>query len=145
VALKPMRATEAMTAEYHTTGLSARFMPLGFLRERLKASGVLSAAELPRQTPGRRVQVAGLVIVRQHPGTAKGFVFLTLEDETGFINLIVKPPVYTRFRPVINRAALVLAAGIVQRERTIVNLLVESIRELKPKDSKLAFESRDFR
>ena len=89
--LAEMNVSERLIADYSGTGLTVGPHPLTFRRHELSMRGVLPASELPRARAGRRVRTAGMVITRQRPGTAKGFVFLTLEDETGIANIIVRP------------------------------------------------------
>ena len=87
-----------MLADYRTAGLSLRGHPLSFFREMLTRLRVLRARELASVRSGRQVRVAGLVLVRQRPGTASGITFVTLEDETGVANLIIRPAVWQRYR-----------------------------------------------
>ena len=126
-----MSVAEEMAADYGASGISTAHQPMELMRARLDGLGVLTAAALPQVPGGVRVRVAGLVIVRQHPPTAKGFTFLTLEDETGFINLILKPRLYEALRPVVHTAALVLATGRVQKEKGVVNVQCETLRPLR--------------
>ena len=86
-----MSAAERLVADYAGTGLTLGPHPMSFRRHDLAMRGVLRAIDLPQVGHGRRVRTAGMVITRQRPGTAKGFVFLTLEDETGIANIIVRP------------------------------------------------------
>jgi len=145
VHLREMAVAEELVADYATSGLSAGRQPLELLRARLDVRGVLSAAALAGVAAGLRVRVAGLVIVRQHPQTAKGFTFLTLEDETGFTNLILRPSLYERLRTVIHTASLVLATGRVQSEKGVVNVQCETLRALRADEvDDLRFESHDF-
>jgi error-prone DNA polymerase len=105
---------EAISWDYELLGLSPDDHPLRLLRSRLRAQGVLSAAELADQPSGRVVRVGGLVIMRQAPPTAKGHLFVSLEDETGLVNLIVRPDLYARERGVLHNASALVAEGIVQ-------------------------------
>ena len=89
-----MDIAERLVADYAGTGLTIGPHPMALRRDELAMRGVLRAIELPKAQAGRRVRVAGMVITRQRPGTAKGFVFLTLEDETGIANIIVRPDLY---------------------------------------------------
>ena len=122
-------------ADYAATGLTLKAHPLAHLRPRLLRRGAATAAEL-RDDPGgdlrhgRRARVAGLVLVRQRPGTASGVMFATLEDETGVANLIVKPAVYDRFKPAARHARLLLAEGAVQRQGQVVHLLADRLADL---------------
>src|SRR4029077_3310122 len=101
--LPSMPLGEHVVEDYATTSLSLKRHPLAFMRGELKAEGIVTAAELatlPNQylTGERRVEVAGLVLIRQRPGSAKGVIFITMEDETGVANLIIWPPILERFR-----------------------------------------------
>ena len=96
----------------------------------LRRRGILGSAELAAQPHGARVRVAGLLVVHQSPPTAKGFHFLTLEDEDGMMNVIVRPAVYDRHRRVIHGELLLLTDGKVQCEGNVVNLLAEHIYPL---------------
>ena len=90
-----MNSTERVMADYAGTSLTIGPHPMSMRRAELALRGVLRATDLPRGRHGRRVRIAGAVITRQRPGTAKGFVFLTLEDETGIANIIVQPDLFT--------------------------------------------------
>src|SRR5262249_43243931 len=102
-------------ADYRGAGLSTGRHPMSLRREALQRAGVLTAAELPGAPGGRRVRIAGHVITRQRPGTAKGFFFLTLEDETGFANAIVTPAHFTAHRPLLVGAPALVIEGRLQR------------------------------
>ena len=134
-AFPPMAAPQETMADYAATGLTLKAHPLAHLRPRLSRRGVATAADL-RDDPlrdlrhGRRARVAGLVLVRQRPGTASGVLFLTLEDETGVANLIVKPDTFERHKPAARSAALLLAEGVVQRQGAVVHLLADRLRDL---------------
>jgi error-prone DNA polymerase len=93
-------------------------------RPALRRAGVLSVAEARAQPNGRRARVAGLPTVRQRPATAKGMVFISLEDETGLIDLVVRPNVYQRQRAVLRGAAVLLADGVVQNANGSASLLL---------------------
>ena len=96
-----MNDDERLQADYAGMGLTIGPHPMSLRRDDLALRGVLRAVDLPQARDGRRVRVAGMVITRQRPGTAKGFVFLTLEDETGISNIIVRPDLFLRDRLVI--------------------------------------------
>ena len=104
---------------------------MAHIRPRLKARGVLSAAELMEARNGATVQVAGVVIVRQRPGTAKGFFFITLEDETGVANAIVTPDLFHRHRPLLRRAPLLLVEGVLQKLDGVVSIRGRRFAELR--------------
>jgi error-prone DNA polymerase len=113
--LLPMTAFEETAADYAATHVTAGPHVMAHLRDRLHADGVLSARELAAAAHGTRVRVAGHVIVRQRPGTAKGMCFLTLEDETGTANAVVTPPRYDRWRVVLNTSSLLEVDGVIER------------------------------
>ncbi len=129
-----------LLADYDTTGLTARSHPLAQLRRTLPI-GVAASRDLPRIDHGTRVQVAGMVVARQRPGTASGVVFMLLEDEHGTINLIVPPKLYERSRLTVRSEPLVLAAGRLERHPAAgggINVLVERIEPLAAPDRTLA-------
>ncbi|MCK6536645.1 MAG: error-prone DNA polymerase [Polyangiaceae bacterium] len=151
VVLPPLRAAEQLLLDYERKGLSITDHPMRHLRERLRGRGVLTAAELAQQRQGRAVSVAGLVVTRQQPATASGVVFVTLEDETGFVNLILWQRVYERLRLTARHSRLMLASGKVERDREstrsevpIVHVIVEHLERLDRPDSRLGRQSRDF-
>ena len=106
---------------------------------------VSPAADLAVLHNGGPVRVAGIVLVRQRPGTAKGITFVTLEDETGQANLIIRPDVWTRFRPAARGATLMLVHGRLQREGRVIHVLVTKIVDLSARLRELGSQSRDFR
>jgi error-prone DNA polymerase len=141
--LAPMTSVERMTADFAGTGLTIGPHPMSFHRAQMALKGVLRAIDLPRQQPGRRVRIAGCIITRQRPGTAKGFVFLTLEDETGIGNVIVKPDVYDEQRLVVVEAMFVIVEGILQHEDGVTAVRAERLTSLD--GLPVTIESHDFR
>ncbi len=133
--------------DYAATGLSLKAHPVSFARGTLRGLGAIPCDELqdPKRAPdGRRVIVAGLVLVRQRPGTAGGVTFITIEDETGIANLIIWRDTYQRYR----RAAgsrLLIAHGRIQRESSVVHIMVEKLQGLDAELDGLTIGSRDFR
>jgi error-prone DNA polymerase len=125
VELAPMDAGEELAAEYGATGVSVDGHPMALYRERLRARGVLDSRDLAAVKEGGRVRLGGLVVIRQRPPTAKGFLFLTLEDEWGLMNAIVRPDVFERQREVWARGSILVVQGRVQRARGRVDLLAE--------------------
>jgi error-prone DNA polymerase len=115
-----------------------------FLRERLENRGVLTAEELRSCRSGDEVRVAGLAICRQRPGTAKGVMFVTLEDETGFSNFVVMPDVREAMRDTL-RAPLLLMEGIVENEQSVVNVLARRAHRLDLNGDLGPSRSRDYR
>jgi error-prone DNA polymerase len=140
--LMPLK--EEVLTDYHVTGLSLKTHPLSLLRKELTARGVISSAELARQDRGRWVKVAGLVLIRQRPGTASGIVFETLEDETGIVNLIIRPPVYERYRSAARHAGLVEAHGFVERQGQVIHVMVVRMNDISDALKGFQLRSRDF-
>jgi len=124
-------AADEVAKDFATTGLSEKAHPMCFLRPALAARGARTARELSRLRDRAAVEVAGLVIVRQRPETAKGITFVSLEDETGIANLVVMPDVYERYRPLVRGAPFLLARGRVERSGKVVNLRVMELLELR--------------
>ncbi|MGI8496511.1 MAG: DNA polymerase III subunit alpha [Gemmatimonadaceae bacterium] len=130
-AVPAMTPIEITSADYRMTGISLNGHPMGHLRALLAPNGVRTASQVHELPDGERnVAVAGLVICRQRPGTAKGFVFLTLEDETGMVNVVVTPQRFERQALMISTTPLLLVRGTLQVEQTVVNLRGESFRPL---------------
>ncbi len=116
--------------EYELRGLAPGDHVMRLYRSRRRERGVLSSAELAQHQDGELVRVAGMVIVRQRPPTAKGHVFITLEDEEGLINLIIRPAVYERYKSAIRNALLLWAEGRLQQEGHASSVLVHRTSEL---------------
>jgi len=129
VELPEMPLGEQIVEDYASLSLSLKGHPLALLRERLQPQGVVPTASLARARNGSRTSIAGLVLVRQRPGTAKGVIFITLEDETGIANLVVLPPSFSQFRKEILAARLLLATGIVERHEGVIHVRVERLRD----------------
>ncbi len=127
VELPDMTLGEAVADDYASLRLSLKAHPVALLRPALARLRVVEAGRLGEQADGRRLSVAGLVLVRQRPGTASGVVFMTLEDETGIVNLIVWPQVFERFRRVVLGARLLVANGRLQREGIVIHLVSERL------------------
>lgn len=125
VSLLPLSEAGRLDLELSLTGVSTGVHPMVFYRDWLDENGVLGSLELEACDSGRRVRIAGRVIMHQAPPTANGFSFLTLEDEDGMMNVVARPSVYERWRRVVRGAALLLVEGVVQREGAVVNLLAE--------------------
>lgn len=128
--LPPMSAGERLVADYAGTGLSLGPHPMQFRRHDLAMRGVLRACDLPQARPGRRVRTAGMVITRQRPGTAKGMVFLTLEDETGISSIVIRPDVYARERMTVVEAPFLLVDGILQQQDGVTAVRAERVQRL---------------
>ena len=125
--LRPMTAPERLLADYAGTSLTIGPHPMALRRAELALRGVLPARDLPQGRHGRRVRVAGAVITRQRPGTAKGFVFLTLEDETGIANIIVRPDLYTAQRAAIVGEPYLLIEGTLQIQEGVTSIKAERV------------------
>ena len=139
--LLPMTVQERVTADYRTMNLTAGPHPMKLLRDRLP--NIWRASDLPKAKNGSTIQIAGNVICRQRPGTAKGFVFVSLEDETGVSNAIVDPDLFERFRLLITEEDFLLIEGEVQNSD---NTVLIKTREIKPlaHDELMGSESHDF-
>ena len=140
--LAKMTPLERVMADYQGTGLTIGTHPMTFRRAELQAHGVLRAIDLPRARPGKFVRVAGAVITRQRPGTAKGFVFLTLEDETGIANIIVRPDLFTQDRVTIVSESFLLVEGLLQQQDGVTSVKAERVRALRGDGPAIA--SHDF-
>jgi error-prone DNA polymerase len=144
-ALPPLSPLEEVIADYKTSGLSLRDHPVKFMRDRLRQLRAQSAAELAGFAHGKSVRVAGLVLMRQRPATASGITFVTLEDETGIVNLIVRPEVWEHHHHIARRSQAVLARGIVQRREEVIHVFVERLYDLSELIAGVNVKSRDFR
>jgi error-prone DNA polymerase len=142
--LPEMSAGERLVADYAGTGITVGPHPMSFRRHELATKGVLRASDLPQIRNGRRVRTAGMVITRQRPGTAKGFVFLTLEDETGVANIIVRPDVYARDRAIVVDSPFLLVEGILQVQDGVTAIKAERMERLEGLLASMAVESHDF-
>ena len=137
-----MTAPERIRADFYGTGLTIGSHPMRLYREKLRALGILSSADLQRVPHGRLVRVAGCVICRQRPGTANGFLFLSLEDETGIINAIVEPEKFDCHRETLVRAPYLIVEGIVQNQQGAISLKLRDVEPLAL--DVIAVPSHDF-
>jgi error-prone DNA polymerase len=140
--LQQMTTEERLAADYSGTGLTIGKHPMSYRRHELCMQHVLSAAELRTRKDGEFVRTAGCVIARQRPGTAKGFIFLSMEDETGIANVIVTPDLYERDRLVVTRSKFILAEGSLQNQDGVIH--VKASRLLPLSDQTLEVRSHDF-
>jgi error-prone DNA polymerase len=131
-ALPAMTLGEHVAEDYRAAGFSLKRHPLALLRPELDKRGILRHARLTATPAKALVKVAGLVLVRQQPGTASGVIFMTLEDETGIANLVVWRRVFERFRRVVMGAKLVQCEGRVQREGEVIHIVAERLTDLSP-------------
>ena len=143
--LPPMPLGAHVVEDYRRLSLSLKAHPVAFMRVRLDARGVRRAEALATLKTGDRVAVAGLVLVRQRPGTAQGVIFMTLEDETGIANLIVWPKAFERLRAIVIGARFVVATGKLQNESGVVHLIVERMEDLTPMLGLLSREDSEVR
>jgi error-prone DNA polymerase len=143
VPLRDLTRWERLVADYETMGFSARDHPMAAVRQVL-GEGTVSTAHVETLPDGVDVQVAGLVVCRQQPGTARGFVFLVLEDEFGLANVVVKPPVYLRYRALVRAEPFLMVSGQLQRRDGITNLIAESFRPLRVPRELVAPEAHNF-
>jgi error-prone DNA polymerase len=125
-----MTLLERVKADYDGSGLTIGPHPMALYRGRLAERGVYRAIDLPASRSGRWVSVAGAVITRQRPGTAKGFVFLTLEDETGIANIIVRPDVFTDNRSTVVNAPYLLIEGTLQIQDGVTSVKAERVHAM---------------
>jgi error-prone DNA polymerase len=145
VALPVASPLSEVVADYQATGLSLRDHPMKFLRPVLEEMRVAKASDLAILPVNRRVKVAGLTLMRQRPGTASGITFVTLEDETGFANLIVRPEVWERYHSAARTATAMLAHGRLQRQENVIHVLVTRLDDLSEMLAEVDPHSRDFR
>ena len=129
--LAPMNSEERLLADYHGTGMTVGPHPMFYRREELRRRRILSAAELRQIRDGRPVRAAGLVITRQRPGTAKGLIFLSLEDETGIANVIIQPELYAQDPLMVIHEKFVLVEGRVQNRDQVVHVQAERLMPLR--------------
>ncbi|HUS19412.1 MAG TPA: error-prone DNA polymerase [Terriglobales bacterium] len=140
--LAQMTTEERLVADYHGTGLTVGPHPMSYRRAQMNAMRVLPASALPTVADGRKVRVAGAIIARQRPGTAHGFIFLSLEDETGISNIIVRPDIYDRDRMLLLKERFVLVEGIMQNQENVLSIKAERLERLAVTEAQLS--SHDF-
>ncbi|MHA1545039.1 MAG: error-prone DNA polymerase [Alphaproteobacteria bacterium] len=128
--LPPLLPGEHVVEDYKTMRLSLKAHPISFLRPHLDSRGVVCAALLADHPDARKVQVAGLVLVRQRPGTASGVIFMTLEDESGIANVIVWPRVFEKYRRVVIGARTLAVSGMLQKEQGVIHLIARHLGDL---------------
>ena len=144
VAFRGLTDLETVAWDYETTGHSPRGHPMGAIRERLAALGLPDARAVNALPNGRRARYAGLVIVRQRPSTAKGVVFMTLEDETGFVNVVLWKDVFDRHALLARTSSFLGVTGKIQRESHVVHVVAESLWEPDSLRPAARSRSRDF-
>jgi error-prone DNA polymerase len=125
-----MPAGGEVVSDYRSVGLTLRQHPVSFVREELGRRGAIPCAGLSDVRPGRRITVAGIVLVRQRPGSAKGVMFATIEDETGHANIIIWPKVFERQRRIVLSAGMIACRGLLQRESDVTHVVAEELTDL---------------
>lgn len=130
--LKPMTAGHSVVEDYNTQGFSLNRHPVYFLREELASRGLMSCREAIHQPDGKYVKVAGLVLVRQRPGSANGVTFMTIEDETTDMNIIVWEKTGQLFRRILLTSSLIEISGQIQKEGQVIHLIARSLNDLSP-------------
>lgn len=143
--LPQMESEEEVFADYRSVGLSLKAHPISFRRDELDKLRVTRATDLETTRDGRHVRVAGLVILRQRPSTAKGITFVTLEDETGTINLVVKQHIWERYYKIARRSPAWLAHGKLERKHSVIHVVVNRLEDFSERLDELKSKSRDFR
>lgn len=140
--LKPMTESERLVSDYAGMGLTIGRHPMALRRDELAMRGILRACDLGTARQGRRVRVAGMVITRQRPGTAKGFVFLTLEDETGVANVIVRPDLFASERLTVIEEPFLIVDGVLQNQDGVTSIRAERMEGMRGVD--IDFDAHDF-
>ncbi len=141
--LPAMSLGEQILEDYHTVGFSLRAHPVSLLRARLDALGVTPNGKLPAAENGNRIKVAGLVLVRQRPGTASGVIFMTLEDDGGIANIVVWPKVFETYRRIVLGSRMVAIEGKLQREGMVIHVVADRVTDLSPLLRTLSEEQHD--
>lgn len=145
--LPPVSPQVTVLDDYRSVGLSLKAHPVSFIRDQLAGMGVTINAALADEAScpkGRKITVAGIVLVRQRPSTASGIVFFTIEDETGIANLIVRPHTFDKFRRAARHSRMIACEGTIERAGMVVHVQAKAIRSIDGLSADLAFTSRDF-
>jgi error-prone DNA polymerase len=142
--LPPMPLGAHVVEDYRRLSLSLKAHPVAFMRSRLAARGILRSDALEATPGGTRVTVAGLVLVRQRPGTAKGVIFMTLEDEAGVANIIVWPKAFEKWRALVIGARFVAVTGKLQNESGVIHVVAERLEDWTPTLGLLSEEGRSL-
>jgi error-prone DNA polymerase len=137
-----MTTKERLVADYAGTGLTIGKHPMAYRRLDLRRQEILSAEELRNRRDGEFVRTAGCVIARQRPGTAMGFIFLSMEDETGIANVIVTPDLYERQRLIVTGSKFIMAEGPLQNQDGVIHIKATRLQSLS--DQTLEVRSHDF-
>jgi len=131
VPLPSMTELEELSTEYKVQGLSARLHPMQVMRKNISRDGIMRSSEILSLFPGTKVRTAGYVVCRQAPRTAKGHVFLTIEDEEGLLNIVLEPHVYEKYRYIVRVEPLLVVEGILQKREGITNIVAEHLACLR--------------
>ncbi len=144
VVLPDLSEGEQVIEDYRWLSLTLRAHPVSFLRARLEAEGQVPASALEELPEDRRISLTGLVLVRQRPGSAKGVIFATLEDESGVANIVVWPKVFERYRRIILQASLLKVTGRLQKEGLVIHLVADELVDLSERLTSLEARARDI-
>jgi error-prone DNA polymerase len=128
--LRPMNPEERLVADFHGTGLTVGPHPMAYHRKRMDAIGVRKASDLAGIPNGKYLRIGGCVIARQRPGTAKGFVFLSLEDETGIANAIIMPDLFQKNRLLLTSEQFLMVEGILQNQDNVISVKAQRVMPL---------------
>jgi error-prone DNA polymerase len=128
--LRPMNPEERLVADFRGTGMTVGPHPMAYHRPRMQAMGIRKASDLSHIPDGQHLRIAGCVICRQRPGTAKGFVFLSIEDETGVANAIVMPDLFQKNRLLLSSAQFLMVEGILQNQDNVISVKAERVLPL---------------
>jgi error-prone DNA polymerase len=140
--LQRMNNEERLVADFHGSGLTPGPHPMAYCRKSLASMNIRRAIDLERIPDGAYTTVAGCVIARQRPGTAKGFVFLSLEDETGIANVIIHPDLYQKYRLIINREKFLSVSGILQNQDRVISVKASHVAPVSISAAEI--ESHDY-
>jgi error-prone DNA polymerase len=144
LSLPAMEGREEVFADYQTTGLSLKAHPISFFRQQLDELHIAPASRLASLPDGCFVRVGGLVLVRQRPGTARGITFVTIENETGVANLIIRMDVWERFYRIARAAPAYIAGGRLQNQKGVIHVLVSRLENMNETLHALRSSSRNF-
>jgi len=128
--LRPMNSEERLVADFRGTGMTVGPHPMAYHRARMQAMGIRKASDLSHIPDGQYLRIGGCVICRQRPGTAKGFVFLSIEDETGVANAIVMPDLFQKNRLLLSSAQFLMVEGILQNQDNVISVKAERVLPL---------------
>ena len=142
--LPPMPMIDQVFADYRTSGLSLKAHPISFFRPQLDQLRVTRSGDLEKLHDGRHLRVAGLVLLRQRPGTARGITFVTLEDETGLANLVLRPEIWERYYDVARTSPAWIAHGALESREGVIHIVANRLEDLSARLGDLKIRSRDF-